>query len=376
MTLLFLSNYFNHHQKPFSDAMYRRLGDGYRFVETEAMSDERKKLGWGNIERPSYVLTRNEDNKDEIQALIDSANAVIIGSAPDFLIRHRLKQNKLIFRYAERPDKQSPPLWKFLARQLVWRKRYPARKPMYMLCASAYTASDYARYGCFRGKCFKWGYFPETKRYADLQALVDRKKPASILWTARFIDWKHPEIAVEVAKRLRRDGYVFELNMIGNGVMLESIRAQIEQDRLTDCVHLLGSMTPEQVREHMERSEIFLFTSDRNEGWGAVLNESMNSACAVIADDAIGSVPFLIEEGKNGLTYQTGDIDGIVQKVKYLLDHTAERQAMGREAYRTITEEWNAEVAAERLIEATQYKDKIIFWNDSKSGLLSIIKQR
>ena len=37
---------------------------------------------------------------------------------------------------------------------------------------------------------------------------------------------------------------------------------------------MLGSMTPEQVREHMEESILFLFTSDFGEGWGAVLNEA------------------------------------------------------------------------------------------------------
>ena len=44
---------------------------------------------------------------------------------------------------------------------------------------------------------------------------------------------------------------------------------------------------------YMESSHIFLlFTSDRNEG--AALNESMNSGCAVVASDAIGSVPYLM----------------------------------------------------------------------------------
>ena len=32
----------------------------------------------------------------------------------------------------------------------------------------------------------------------------------------------------------------------------------------------------------MEKADIFLFTSDRREGWGAVANEAMNSACALV----------------------------------------------------------------------------------------------
>jgi glycosyltransferase involved in cell wall biosynthesis len=256
----------------------------------------------------------------------------------------------LIFRYAERPCKQKPPLWKHLAWNIVWPLKYPANKPLYMLCASAYTASDYAAYGCFKGKCYKWGYFPETRRYDDVDRLIAEKKPNSLLWVARFIDLKHPEVAVTVAKRLKEAGYIFELNMIGNGVLLDSMRELAEAKGVSDCLHLLGSMPPEAVREHMEKSEIFLFTSDRNEGWGAVLNESMNSACAVVADDAIGSVPFLVTEGENGLTYKTGDIETVVEKIKYLLDHPTERIQMAKKAYLTIVTEWNAENATEKLL--------------------------
>ena len=45
------------------------------------------------------------------------------------------------------------------------------------------------------------------------------------------------------------------------------------------------------------------------EGWGAVLNEAMNSGCACIASHAIGSAGFLIEHGENGFVYRDGDMD-------------------------------------------------------------------
>ena len=57
----------------------------------------------------------------------------------------------------------------------------------------------------------------------------------------------------------------------------------------------------------MEQADVFLFTSNYLEGWGAVLNEAMNSACAVVAGHGIGAVPFLLKHGKNGLVYKTGN---------------------------------------------------------------------
>lgn len=76
----------------------------------------------------------------------------------------------------------------------------------------------------------------------------------------------------------------------------------------------------------------------------------MNSACAVVASGAIGSVPYLVKSGENGYIYRDGDLDDLYEKVKYLLDHPKERAAMGKAAYQTMTETWCADVAAERLL--------------------------
>ena len=46
MNIVFLSNYFNHHQKPFSDEMFKLIGDGFNFIETIPMENERIRMGW------------------------------------------------------------------------------------------------------------------------------------------------------------------------------------------------------------------------------------------------------------------------------------------------------------------------------------------
>ena len=47
MKITMISNYINHHQIPFSDEMYKRLGDDYCFIQTEPMEEERSNMGWG-----------------------------------------------------------------------------------------------------------------------------------------------------------------------------------------------------------------------------------------------------------------------------------------------------------------------------------------
>lgn len=110
------------------------------------------------------------------------------------------------------------------------------------------------------------------------------------------------------------------------------------------------SLEKEEVRKNMEKSQIFLMTSDRQEGWGAVLNEAMNSACAVIANKAAGAVPYLIRNDENGFAYTKCDIDDICEKIIELFNDEEKMKSVQEQAYYTISNEWNAKVAAERLI--------------------------
>ncbi len=356
MKIVFITNYFNHHQKFLADEMNRLTNGNYHFISTQPIEQERLSMGWGREEVPAYVRYTyiSSKEKEECQKIIDDADVVILGNAPYEYIKNRLKKGKLVFGYSERPYKIKPPFYKYLVHFFRNLKNIIRYRQYYMLCASAYTAADYAKCLTYIRKTYKWGYFTELKEYPDIDALIATKDTNSILWCARFIDWKHPEIPIEIAKRLKADGYSFELNMIGSGDLQGTIQASIENEGLNDFVHILGSMTPEQVRCYMESSEIFLFTSDKNEGWGAVLNESMNSACAVVADCAIGAVPFMIIPEENGLVYQTGDIDSLYLNVKKLLDERDFRESLARSAYATICREWNPKVAAYRFIKLAE----------------------
>lgn len=351
MKVVIVSNYFNHHQKPVSDELYNETKSEFRFIATEKMDEERINLGWKMNSFPKYVI-EVIDKASELEAIdiINKADIVIWGDAPLRFLKKRLKAGKLTFRNTERIFKKGNSWKEILPRKI---KHYILNymcKNGYLLCSSAYAAQDYKKIKCYENRTFAWGYFPETKKY-DIRKLMEEKKgeKRTILWAARLIEWKHPEFAVEVAYMLKHEGYDFTLNMIGCGELENKIQEMIMKYHLEDTVNLLGSMSQERVREYMEKSEIFLFTSDHNEGWGAVLNESMNSGCAVVANNEIGSVPYLIENGKNGLVYQNNNFNNLYGCLKILLDDEKFREKLGINAYQTIQETWNAKNAVHQL---------------------------
>jgi len=280
--------------------------------------------------------------------MIDEAEVVIWGSCPFDMIRPRLLANKLTFAYSERLFKNAHDPIGNLGRMAKYFLRLKAyQKKHYLLCASAYAAEDYARIGLFKGRAYRWGYFPVCAEIADTDAFFAAKVPHSILFAGRMIDWKHPELPIRIAKRLTEEGIDFSLDMIGTGILEEKLRAEIESLGLSDRVHMHGAVAPSVVRQYMDHADIFLFPSDRNEGWGAVLNESMNSGCAVVANRAIGSVPFLLENEKNGLCYDTEE--ALYAAVKTLLLDRSLCKKYGSNAIETVSGVWRAQSAAERF---------------------------
>lgn len=348
MKIVYLSNFFNHHQKPLSDALYEKTDHQYMFVETKPMPESFKKTGYTEYQEP-YVNRYTNETKEYIDGEILNADVVICGEAPAEMIRERTHLGRLIFKDDERR-------YKALIKYLKW-PVYTYNSLIYnkgfLLSASAYGSRDYVLSGMKPDHCFKWGYFTELRRYDDVEKLMNKKhcgSKFSILWACRMIGWKHPEMVVELARRLKADGVEFELKMAGRGDKEEYIKGLITKYGLDDVVKFVGPQKQERLRDLMEGSQIFLATSDQNEGWGATVNESMNSGCAVVASHAIGAVPFLIEDGKSGLVFKSKSVDSMYEKVKWLIEHPDSIQELGKEAYYTIRDVWNADVASSNLL--------------------------
>lgn len=348
MKITFVSNYLTIHQIPFCELMYRELGANFCFVNTEEMETERIMMGWSNEKRLPFEIDLQQSGD-----LINESDIVIFGSSNDSLIQYRLKNNKPVIRYSERILKDGR--WHILSpraiRNMVKSHTIYRNKNVWLLCAGAYVAGDYGLFGAYLGKSFKWGYFPET-RYSSEEHLFEKKNNSvpNLLWCGRMLSWKHPELAVLVAKHLHEKSIPFHMDIIGDGKLKSQIQSQIDAFHLEDYVTLQGFINPEIVRTYMERTDIFLFTSDFHEGWGAVLNEAMNSGCACVVSHAIGAAPYLIDDGKNGLLYKNGETQQLLEKVELLIKDQSLRKNVGLNAYHTIVDTWNAELATKRII--------------------------
>lgn len=364
MKITYISDFLNHHIFFLAQELYNILGNGnFHFIETESTKSKANsfELGYAYFEashsekqKPEWCLCAYiPDQRKYCENLIMQSDAVIIGNTSDDLIFHRLRSGLLTFRAHERWYKKGLPLYKLPRAKLGGYIHHSRFKGLHLLSASAYTAADAHIAGCFKNKAYKWGYFPELRTYNNLDCKRRNNKKLTLLWAGRFVDWKHADDAIWAAKMLKNNGYSFKLKIVGSGDEEEALKKLVYDNKLDDTVEFLGSTFSSQLRNLMEESDIFLFTSDFNEGWGVVLNEAMNSGCAVVASHAAGATPFLIKNKFNGLIYKSGSIEELSNCIENLINNEHLRKQYGLNAYHTILNMWSPENAAKRFIDLT-----------------------
>jgi len=342
-----------------ADSLYQLTQGNYTFVETTPMPEFRVKSGYPDYSDRPYVLQawKSEANVQKAIDIMMDADVALFGG-PETLKYEvmRAKTGKLTIDISERWLKRgllnllSPRLLKYF----WYYYTVFSRHQVYKLCSSAFGCADQYRLHSFKNKCFKWGYFTHVDEKFQVEA---SKQDAStlestpLMWCARFLKWKHPELPVLLAKRLKDKGYKFTLDMFGSGEELEATKQLAEQLAVDDVVSFRGNLPNKQILLEMRQHEIFLFTSDKNEGWGAVSNEAMSNGCVLVGSDAIGSTPFLINEGVNGCLFKSCDLDSLTEKVTWLLEHPDKRLELRKNGVTTMREVWSPQNAAKNLMQ-------------------------
>lgn len=358
MKVTFCTNFIHHHQIPLADEFFKILGEDYRYVATEPLPEWLQKGGYDSNINRSYIVRsyESESAMQKARALIENSDVVIAGAAPMEWFFNRQKNNKLTFHCSERILKTKfRRIFFFLGYPLAWKWFLRFRnKRSYVLCASAFLASDLKKYHAFLGKCFKWGYFTKVDNNICLET-IEKSRPKDglihLMWCARFLKLKHPELVIQMASSLKTKGYRFVLDMYGTGEELENTKKLIAKLDVQDCVFLKGNMPNEQILEKMRENEIFLFTSDSNEGWGAVVNEAMSNGCVVVGSDKIGSIPYLVKDKDNGCVFKSENIHSLTRAVQWLFDNPQERLRLSANGIKTMQEVWSPQNAASSFLQ-------------------------
>ncbi len=346
MKVVFVASFLNNHLLPFCLELENRTD--FCFISTENWIDN--SFNRGAIKKDFVLNYFDETERLECIRKVEEADIAIFGGSRSELLRVRKQLNKISFVYTERFFKRG-----------TWRRFIPStakklresflknNENLYILCSGSFVANDLKLIGFDTRRCFRFGYFPLADQ-SDIQALLDKKNNdvPKLLYVGRLLKLKRVKDVLKCCRMLKAENVPFELNIVGDGPEKNYLQRICKKYAL-DTVYFLGAKKPEEVLEIMAQSNVLYFSSNRLEGWGAVVNEAMSNACPVIASNACGSTAYLIKDGVNGYAYKSGNVKDMFAKTKLFLHN--ENPNIYVQAYNTVKNEWNATVAAQRFIE-------------------------
>lgn len=367
MKIVLYSLILNYHQANIADELWKLTRHKFCFVELANLQAEHKKGDTRNYDDCPYLLKawESKESYNKAMKLAKSAECCIFSGVQALPFqRERMKLGLLSFDMSERWLKQglknilSPAIFKMFFS--YWKEGWK-NKPIYKLCCSAFAADDHHKLGMYKGKCFKWGYFTKVEDF-DLKE-KSYNNSISIMWCARYMILKHSELPILLAEKLINKGYNFTLNMYGDGKCLDKAMQLAKMLNVEDVVNFKGTKPNKDLMIDMRNHDIFLFTSDKKEGWGAVANESKSNGCVLVASDAIGSSPFLIENGIDGFVFHTPSVksgfenpdlkslESLLHSVEYLLNNHEALNKMRKNSINKMRNLWSPKHAAMNLIQ-------------------------
>lgn len=188
------------------------------------------------------------------------------------------------------------------------------------------------------------------KTFAESQNILspDENFPY-ILFVGRFAPYKGIDTALRAFMRADFPGV--HLKLIGDENDHDAKRVKaIVTDNFKDRIHFEPfERDKSKLLSLVQKSLFVLVPSENYENLPNTILEAFSCARPVIGT-RLGSMPEIIEEGKYGLLYNLGDIEQFAAQMKWMVEHPAEREQMGLNAYQAIQKEYSEENHMSQLI--------------------------
>lgn len=324
-----------------------RLGDEFKLVLTEPI-DASRNFGWDlRAPKESWIIPP-PDSYDQLNEgiwprLILSADIAVLGAlcghrALFRAVDKRVSSEKLTFFMGERPFKQGLKFLDFLCpyNWYVWwrlHRRYN-RRNVHFLAIGHGVRDDLTFLRVHNATIHPWAYFPAVSSKPPEKT---DSKFLRICWCGRMIACKHVEVLLQAVASLPSDVMCqCRVTIAGEGEMRTRWMSLAAELHLGAVVSFLPVIQHDKALFLMETSDVYVFPSDGEEGWGVAVEEAMDKGCVPIACREAGAPRALIEDGVSGFFFPVGDARCLAEKIIWLLNEPVARRKMGAAAWRCV----------------------------------------
>lgn len=160
------------------------------------------------------------------------------------------------------------------------------------------------------------------------------------------------ETVLEAAKKLKDEGWQFELHLAGAGPKEERLREFAENHRLKECVVFHGYLGSEELKKLLAGSDVALnpIFDESCIAFPYKMSEYMSSGLAVI-NSLSGEVKEILDVNEAGEWYPAGDAATLVEKMKLYCIDPGRARRQGGNAHLFAEQELNRSKTYPKLAE-------------------------
>jgi glycosyltransferase involved in cell wall biosynthesis len=178
--------------------------------------------------------------------------------------------------------------------------------------------------------------------------------PVRIISIGRLVAFKGFEYLIDACADLARRGLEFICEIIGDGPLRGDLEARIRRLKLSDRVHLLGSLSQGAVLEKLMAADIFALASvtdpeGASDVFPTVIIEAMAAARPVVSTRLAG-IPESVVHGETGLLVPPEDTMALAEALSLLIEDAKLRLHYGRAGRARIEQHFRIERTVVPLI--------------------------
>ncbi len=136
---------------------------------------------------------------------------------------------------------------------------------------------------------------------------------------------------IHMLKRLRNQGVVFTMDIIGSGSLENKVCEEIHDLGLSDVITLHGFQNKDYINSLYKDASMYVMTS-YTESFGIVLLEAMAYGVPCIAFDSAEGACEIITNQVDGYLIKNRDLDNMCNCIKHLSEHREELQDLSKMA--------------------------------------------
>ncbi|WP_138997446.1 glycosyltransferase family 4 protein [Rhodococcus zopfii] len=172
-----------------------------------------------------------------------------------------------------------------------------------------------------------------------------RTGPARLLFVGRLEYEKGVQDAIAALPKIRRSHPGTTLVVAGEGTQFEWLREQARVHRVARSVTFLGNLDHTELLGWLHGADAIVLPS-RYEPFGIISLEAAAAGTPLVTSTA-GGLGEAVVDGVTGLSFQPGDVAGLVSAVRELLDEPDAAQERARAARARLTDDFDWRQVAE-----------------------------